>query len=315
MYTYNDLKEKITITDSSIECPVKGCEIVVDRKRKVNLPGKNFSCKLHKIEITPSTFVYESTNDNILWKDKISKELFQDILKFKRECRISSENSEDAVTWNVVRYLEINKLLGPLLSTVLNEKVSVVEVIYWSYSPVDGKDWSLLRQARTEFGEPADKGSEPDIIVITDTSLIFIEAKFFSSNKTTPTGKDSKKYLTGSENLFDHVFVSDYHSLISDQKYELMRFWLLGNHIAQKLKLSFHLINLVLEGRELEIRNEFGKHLPSSDNFHRLTWEEIYRFILVNSYRNQETNLIINYFQNKAGGYDRLGIIRKAFST
>lgn len=314
MYTFNDLKEKITISDSSIECPVKGCENFVDRKRKINFPEKNFSCKAHNIEITPSTFIYESMDDNILWKDNVSKDLFQDILKFKRECRISSENSEDAVTWNVIRYLEINKLLGTLLSTVLNEKKSVVEVIYWSYSPVDGKDWSLLRQARIEFGEPADKGSEPDIIVITDTSLIFIEAKFFSSNKTSPTGKDSKKYLTGGDNLFEHIFKRDYHSIILDQKYELMRFWLLGNHIARNLTLSFHLINLVLEGRELEIRNEFGKHVLSDDNFHRLTWESIYRFILGNSDRNEDTNQIISYFQNKAGGYDSHGRLRKAFS-
>lgn len=183
-----------------------------------------------------------------------------------------SENSEDALTWNIFRYLENIKLSSSLLDEISNNNHKIIDVIYWSF----------LKNARIEFGESV-RGSEPDIIIQTDKTLFIIEAKSFSPNRTSGYKEtlekrfnNSKKYSSGGNNLFDSLFTNDYKSVVIDQKYELMRFWILGNWIAQKLNLEFHLINLVLKNRELNIESDFGKHIVSNSNktFSRYTWNQ-----------------------------------------
>lgn len=49
--------------------------------------------------------------------------------------------------------------------------------------------------------------------------------------------------------------MNDYKTIVSDKKYELMRFWILGSWIAKNLNLKFELINLVLEKREASIES------------------------------------------------------------
>lgn len=331
MYKLTDLKEKIEITEQSIECPIKGCNIIVDRKHRSGNEGKNFICPIHEIQITPSTFIYKSHFDNLLWTNTEDKTLLQYISIVKRECRMSSENSEDALTWNVFRYLEKNELLSSLLKEISNNQHEIIDVIYWSYSKKENALWSKLKDARIQFGESIEKGSEPDIIILTDKTLFFIEAKLFSSNRTSGSTqyelkrhiKNQKKYVTGGDNHFDSLFKSDYkskiniyESIINDQKYELMRFWILGTWIAKELKLKFQLINLVLDNRELNIESDFGKHLVpnSNNNFSRYAWESIYSFIKSTNNHDSDSMLVLDYFKHKAAGYDYQGRLKKAFN-
>jgi hypothetical protein len=322
MYRLTDLKDKLILNDKTIVCPVKGCDVVVDRKRRSGNEGKNFKCPKHKILITPSTFIYNSDTDNLLWNDFEDKRLLNNTFKAKRESRMSSENSEDALSWNVFRYLEKNELLSSLLDEISNNNHKIIDVIYWSYSKKEDRLWSLLKNARIEFGESSDKGSEPDIMIQTDKALFIIEAKFFSYNRTSGYKEtlekrinNSKKYVSGGNNLFGNLFTSDYKSVVIDQKYELMRFWILGNWIAQKLNLEFHLINLVLKNREINIESDFGKHLVSNSSkiFSRYTWESIFSLIKSSNLNNKDTLTILDYFTYKAAGYDYKGQLKKAF--
>lgn len=322
MYKLTDLKEKIKINEQSIECPIKGCNVIVDRKHRSGNEGKNFWCPIHKILIFPSTFIYGSYTDNLLWNEEEDKTLLENIFKVKRECRMSSENSEDALTWNVFRYLDKNELLSSLLNEISNNHHEIIDVIYWSYSKKENALWSKLKNARIQFGESIERGSEPDIIIRTDKTLFFIEAKFFSSNRTSGSGVDlvkhinnPKEYVTGGGRHFDSLFKSDYEPIIKDQKYELMRFWILGTWIAKKCNLKFQLINLVLEDRELNIESDFGKHLVPNSNykFSRYTWESIYSLINSTNNHNSDSLLILDYFNCKAAGYDYKGRLKKAF--
>lgn len=323
MFKTDDLKEKIEISEEFVSCPVKDCNVKVDRKRRKGNEGKNFICTKHNIHITPSTFIYNSENDNLLWNTKSDKDLLVEISKCKRESRMSSENSEDALSWNVFRYLENNKLLAYLLGEISNENHNIIDVIYWSYSKKEKESWSHLIKASDEFGEIKNRGSEPDIIVQTDKTLFFIEAKFFSSNRTsgykdtlTKRINNPKKYTVGSQHLFENIFKNKYKSVVKDQKYELMRLWLLGEWIAKELNLNFQLINLVLDKREVKIESDFGKHIISNSNriFKRYTWESIYYFIKNKNLNDLNTKIIFDYFESKAGGYNGKGEIRKAFN-
>jgi hypothetical protein len=177
-----ELKEKIEITPTRVECPVKECTVVIERQRQHFKKEDRFKCPTHKIYISPSTFEYQDYKDNLLWKDPEDTKLLEKIFKEKRESRMARDNSEDAVTWNVFRFLEKNNLAEELLTTVTGTAHRQAEIIYWSYSQKGEGSWSPLNKARTEFGEEIKRGSEPDITIQTDNALFFIEAKLSSGN-------------------------------------------------------------------------------------------------------------------------------------
>lgn len=318
MFGMNELKDSIEITQAIVECPVKGCSVKVERQREVFKREERFKCPKHNIYISPSTFEYENELDNLLWKDANDLDLFRKIMRAKRESRIARDNSEDAVTWNVFRFLEKNNLIEIALSSIIGVNLRSSEIMYWSYCQRKNSGWSELNKAREEFGEKIKRGSEPDIIVKTDNALLFIEAKLTAGNETIPSDKgNSKKYEIGGNNWFSKVFKSDYRTVaIAEKKYELLRFWLLGTWIVKQLDLDFCLANLVLSEREKDIETIFKKHICENERmkFIRITWEVIYQQILNSHLSGTDKDRIIEYFRNKTIGYDDNGRLQRAFN-
>ena len=247
MYGIKELKEHIRITENSVECPVNGCSKKVERQRNTFRRNENFLCEEHGIYISPSTFEYKNPSMNILWEDDLK--LLEQILGHKRESRIARDNSEDALTFNVFRYFEQEPdLFQKWLLNVTGSIIEKPEIVYWSHQVDTGKVYPLLVQARREFGEMSNRGSEPDLIVCSEGHLIFIEAKFTSGNNTKPSKPENvKKYLTGGKDWYDNVFIAKYKHIANEKrKYELLRFWLLGTWMADQEGKQFHLVNLVL---------------------------------------------------------------------
>lgn len=318
MYGYKSLKPQINLSETEVECPVNNCSVKVQRQQKVFKKEIPFKCLTHNIYISPSTFEYETEFENLLWNDYADKEYFAQIKKVKRESRIARENSEDAVSFNVFRYLQKNDLLNSFLSTFSKAAINRSELILWSYSEKEMGTYSLLNRARTEFGEAINRGSEPDVIILTDKILFFIEAKVLALNETSPCDpENTKKYLTGGNNWFEKVFRNDYKTIaVEEEKYELLRFWLLGTWMANQTGLNFSLISLVLENRELEIEKDFDKMIIEDENkqFSRMTWEDIYRFVVSNRIESKDFSIIIDYYNNKCLGYNSNQYLIKAFS-
>jgi len=195
MFGIKELKEELEITKTTVECPVKDCNVKVERQRRVFLKEDRFKCPTHNIFISPSTFEYSSKVDNFLWKQKYDIELFERIKRVKRESRMARDNSEDTVSWNVFRFLERNYLIEDFLSSITDLYLKSSEVIYWSYIQREDKASPLLNEAIREFREVIKRGSEPDIIIKTDKALFFIEAKLTAGNETIPSNiSSSKKY-------------------------------------------------------------------------------------------------------------------------
>ncbi len=319
MFNASNLKSAIKVTESSVECPVKDCKTVVSRQRKVFRCSKDFFCPEHGIYISPSTFEYQSYANNLLWKDETDLDLLRRIALVKRESRIARDNSEDALTWNVFRFLEKQNLLANYLSSFSNIEERNIEVVYWSYSQSELTAWSNLVQARKEFERNPAKGSEPDIIIKSDKSLFVIEAKFNASNNTVPSSKDplvKEKYVNGGHGWYQNILKSDFETIaVIDKKYELLRFWLLGSWMAHQQDLNFFLINLVPSEREKDIEAQFKKHILEDIDrtFLRATWEGIYRFIQESAIANSQKNLVLEYFRNKILGYNE-GKRQSAFS-
>ncbi|GAB1370620.1 hypothetical protein MASR1M45_06810 [Candidatus Kapaibacterium sp.] len=317
MYGLKDLKTNIKKDNISVECPIKGCSVKVDRQRKSFKREQNYQCPIHKIYISPSTFEYETEKENLLWFDNHDKLLFEEIKKVKRESRIARDNSEDALTWNVMRFLDRQGLINDFLSQLSNKEINEAELILWSYSPKEKSNWTLLNQARIEFGETIARGSEPDIIIRTDKVLYFIEAKLTANNETKPSDhQNKKKYETGGNKMFPQIFKSDYETIvIKEKRYELMRFWLLGSWIANQLNVDFEFYSLVMQSQEQEIESEFGKHIIESEKrkFSRYTWEQINDYIETLK-DNKEKQKMTDYFENKIIGFSSSGTIIQAFN-
>jgi len=318
MLGIKELKTRIEITDTTVECPVKGCSKKVERQRVVFKKEDRFKCPEHNIYISPSTFEYQSELDNLLWKDKADLDLFKKIKAVKRESRIVRDNSEDAVSWNVFRFLERNNLICEFLQKVVGLYENSAEVIYWSYSQSQQNLWDMLNKGRKEFELVPSKGSEPDILILGGETLVIIEAKFSADNKTTPSKLYVEdKYVSGGQSWWKKVFHSDFKTVaIENKKYELSRFWLIGSWIANQLNLDFYLINLTLSNQEKNIEQIFKKHIieASSRMFKRITWEQIYGYISNSDVSEDDKETMIRYFKNKTIGYDG-GCLQRAFST
>ncbi|MEI6047796.1 MAG: hypothetical protein WCS03_02770 [Bacteroidota bacterium] len=316
MYGLNELKPKIKVDGDSVECPVINCLSIVERQRQVFKLESRFQCPIHKIYLSPSTFEYESKEDNLLWTDFADLSLLDRISKVKRESRMARENSEDALTWNVFRFLDKQNLLPEFLSRLSNKPIKKTELILWSYSPEENSGWSSLNEARDEFGEPKNRGSEPDIIIVTDKVLYFIEAKLTATNKTKPSNPmQRKKYESGGNGIFHKIFKTDFETVaIKDERYELMRFWILGNWIAAQMGIDFEFYGLVLQSNEPDLEAEFDKHImkTSKNEFSRLTWEQIFKFIMQTG-ETPDKQKMIRYFQNKTIGYNSSNLLIKAF--
>ena len=114
MNNSENLKSRLIITDTTVECPVTSCTHTVKRQRGSFRCAEEFKCPEHEIFISPSTFAYADEWQNLLWKSQKDIDLLNNIYRCKREHRLHHNNSEDAVSWNVFRYLESTNLLNQL---------------------------------------------------------------------------------------------------------------------------------------------------------------------------------------------------------
>jgi len=312
------LKPTIKITADRVECPVKGCTVEVERQRRRFRLEPDFRCPVHRIYVSPSTFQYSCVADNLLWKDAAETELLSDIMSAKRESRMARDNSEDALTWNIFRYLERNNQMPGLLSFLIGRPVPQVDLVYWSYSPKAGGVWPEWAQAREEFELRPGLGSEADLIAVSDTAVFVIEAKLTASNKTAPHNlKVEDKYTRGGQEWHRHVFASDFTTIaVKCRKYQMYRLWLLGTWTAKQLDRDFYLFNLVREGHDQDIEHAFGQHIvtTSRQQFRRLTWEGIYRYVAERTQRSEERDTVMRYMQNKTVGYNGRGQLQRAFT-
>ena len=334
MFGSEELKKKFEIEGDTILCPVIGCGNQVKKMTKGVLKSLDaylekgesnrekfdqYLCKEHKIYITPTTFIYEDLSDNLLWYDA-DKDFLDKIIVAKRvKAQLHHDNSEDAVTWNVFRFLERTKLLSGFLEGLHNSPAKSPEVIYWSYSQSQQKVWNELEKARKEFGESPQRSSEPDLVVKSDDVLFFTEAKLTAPNKIdfnkNHTAKDKaeriKRYSKG-----DYFLKQSVENIMDAGYYQLMRFWLIGACIAHNKNLNFCLLNLVRKDEEKDIESEFGKYIKQNEKMElmRVTWEDIYKYISNTGQLGEDKDKMFGYFRNKTIGYDRNGRLQRAFS-
>jgi hypothetical protein len=305
---WDQLKKDILDCNGRSQCPLDGCEETLQRQTSYFCREPQFQCSQHGIYVSPTTFEYPNERDNMLWKDEDDLALWSQIRRpeFKRESRVARERSEDAVTWNVVRFLERQQLVGEWLRVAINERVADPKVIYWSYCQTTKNAWQPLLDTCPMFGETTPRRSEPDVILDSPTLLVFVEAKLGSSNAK--GNSKPKKYEDGCEWWFKQVFQpnSTFQSVAGDSEmYQLMRLWLIGSRIAHQQGKRFVLVNLVRGDAEAAIERLFGVQCMQTEQrrFVRATWEQIYEQVVMPLPASESKELMCFYFRNKTLGY------------
>jgi hypothetical protein len=339
MLGWDDLKERIEITATTVQCPVRGCGGVVERQRQEFRTEPRFRCPKEDhdpaphtpIFISPSTFEYAEEATNMLWHDAADLALWRAIKAVKRESRMARDNSEDAVTWNVFRYLERHGLLGRFVEAATGRPAAGSPcLVYWSWCQRTCEEWQPLIEAAHGFGESPQRRSEPDLVVEDDATILFVENKLASSNSPPPSDpSNAKQYQTGFEKWFSQVFQpsSSFQAVAVEGKmYQLMRLWLIGSRLAHQARKQFVLVNVIRAGAtaEADIEERFGSHaLQDVDRqFVRLTWEDIRDRVVLPGPVAAERDLLLAYLKGKTLGYavrrqgsQEFGELRRAFAV
>ncbi|MFY0544971.1 hypothetical protein [Brevibacillus sp. H7] len=277
---------------------------------------ERFRCPDHDIYISPSTFEYREVAHNLLWNDKDDLRYLEQVLAGKTESRMARERSEDVITWNVFRYLQKHHHLHRFVKAFTGCLAYDPELIFWSYSPLEAGKWEALLRASHVFGERMGYGSEPDLIINSEDTLVFIEAKFTSGNETVGNSKDALiRYAEREDRWYDNVFTTDvWNVAVECKKYELMRYWLLGTWIANEMGKHFVLMSLTAIDRDQDLPARFRPLIRETDTreFRHTCWEEVRSFIHQNLPPSEARNKVIQYLDGKTAGYVN-GVLQKGF--
>ena len=317
MFDARSLKQSRPSGPDSVECPVLACHHQVERQTKQFVREERFRCEGHRIYISASTFEYEDYLDNVLSGDPEDRNLLQHVFKVKREQRFARERSEDALTFNVLRTLEREGVLHDVAPAMSGYHEQNATISYWSLSAQTGELHAGLADARKTFGEEDGRGTEPDVIIETDSTLLVIEAKLDSAHETKPSKTEVlRTYASAAGGWYGKVFRSSADEVARKQKlYQLMRLWLLGTWMADRAGKRFVLVSLTPEACEKGISARFGVHIVASEKqqFVRHTWEQIREQVQPAAHRCGIARLV-EYLDNKSCGYDGNGRLRLAFA-
>lgn len=170
-------KDEACIRDNQIICCIEGCKHWL--KQRHSKAPKDF-CPDHQISLSPATYVHRQATQNLI----VQPQLFDQIKK--TESRLTNENSEDALSWNVFVGMWALSGLGQTFTQITKQKAqSEPELYLWGnrIRPDKCFRWPNLIKAQKELEPGKGTKTEPDIMLrVPGEALVAIEAKFRSPN-------------------------------------------------------------------------------------------------------------------------------------
>jgi hypothetical protein len=230
-------------------CPVRGCV-------------EASPCPTHHLAVHSTrrgyTYAYDEPYRNLLWTDADDRQRLETILRGKRESRMGHEHSEDAVTWNVIRFFERHDCIAPTIRTIFPCPDSEPLTVFWTTH--NGCLWDSYRLCSDQIPEKTTARSESDLVFLWENKLLaVIEAKFRSPNRSDSTKRDdelrkSRPYI---EHASLHLNRAGAEEAVRDGWYELLRNWALGMELKNMLGCEeFVLVNLLRKRHEKEHRED-----------------------------------------------------------
>jgi hypothetical protein len=217
------------------------------------------------------------------------------------------------LSWNVLISLKEAGLLHLLVHWVTGLCVDEkdIELLLWGIDVDTLEPQRWLVEARNQFERGLPQGrprSEPDIqLRVKGVCLIILEAKFGSHNGVVRPGEGKKSEISLTHNevlnryndpslkMLDRARAKD--SALPQQlwRYAVIGEWMtsLGDPDA-----TFHLVNLVRRGAEVESQDAFRSLLRPEyqGRFHVLHWEDLYT---LTGFARQRLSRLRCYMENK----------------
>ncbi len=248
-----------------------------DRYQDCKYVCTSCSIGLSNAKLQP-TFIRGNWRDG-LWRrstaarlERLLDQALSEITREKKRRRLANERSEDLLTWNVFSWLETRHLLGRVIRWLgLPEPSDTPAIYYWGATdrPAAGVD---LRDLLTRhFSEATNSLSEPDVILVGQASVVFIEAKFASPNDRQIGTSKADKYIERARGWF----LDNAEAVRQSGYYELTRNWAIGGVLAEQLGKRFALMNLVRRGDEGKVPEAFAPLLSNKGVFAVRSWEDL----------------------------------------
>lgn len=184
--------------------------------------------------------------------------------------RLSFQTSEDAVSWTVFRYLQDRHLIDPIFG------ISKPRVLFWGAEyPVHPVGQVVpvaetLRGLLLSLGEHPDRLSEPDLMLVSENDLIFVEVKYRSLNSRQREYKNFGRYLKKAPGIFRSPIQVSQAGF-----YELTRNVVIASALAKALRIpNWKVINLA-STRCQKSAVEFQKLLKTPKHFEFWSWKQL----------------------------------------
>jgi len=203
--------------------------------------------------------------------------------------RLGSENSEDARSWNFFRTLQLQSDMQKYYRLITVQD-NLQNLLFWGLDPQTGEFDGVLKSILDEIEPPhlwKVQQTEPDVIVIGQKTIVFNECKLGKPganidawNRKGPFTGKHELYKSRALSFFRQPFIDNFEAE-ARRFYQLMRNYIIGEHLANRLSKVFHLVaiasaqNKARSGLSHEEEfNKFCSYLFDSSRCHFLTWEQ-----------------------------------------
>ena len=226
------------------------------------------------------------------WRDRFSDKCHWNA-GYGGQAYLSKPNSEDALTWNVFRTLQIAGEDG--LKVINAFGVSKVErILFWGCDVENrGDEQQLLNiLIRTTDGKYKGTMTEPDLVLITEKEVVFVECKLNQNGSKSPwkaQGEGAKKRMETYRAKFPELnCINEWNDV-----YQLIRQYVYAKLLGEHLRKEPVIIPLINEKHRETLLSYYSKIKESSLNkentFHDFaTWQSIIKNILESSLSNRE---------------------------
>ena len=208
--------------------------------------------------------------------------------------KLGSMHSEDALTWNIFRTLQLKNKIQ-CLTEIFNPGLDIYRVWFWGHdadqeSPeIDAEIQDVLNQMEPWGENGAKQQTEPDVILCGKRHVVMVECKLGKPDKKVKAWQRSsrgmrREYADFIEGRRFKLFADSFdYERDGNRFYQLFRNYLLGAAIALRWNTEFSLLVIVNalnsnhEGRSHQDEfNSFRSVLAKPSNTFIITWQQIW---------------------------------------
>jgi len=209
--------------------------------------------------------------------------------------KIGSEHSEDALTWNLFRTLQLSHRIE-IVTGIFAPDLDISKLYFWGHDPdersekIDADIQDTLNQMEPSGRDGLKQQTEPDVILRAKGHVIMVECKLGKPGEGVKAWQRSRRgmrheYVTFMENVGLKKLFADSFDFSSDGNrfYQLFRNYLLGAALALRWNADFSLLAIVnalnsnLKGRSHQAEfDAFRAILAEPSNTLLLAWQQIW---------------------------------------